>query len=745
MEEVNGVALESPELLLPRLNAALRELRGAVDLLEEPALGEQMAPMMRSLLLAEVLGQEWILAIGGSQGAGKTTLVRTMYGLAGADAAWLPANEGQGEKMPVLVLEEAGRERVEGAVRCLCPGDGGRYEIQEQTLEVDAFRRAVTDPEPRQLLPVLKVPQRYFHRPHQAWLLLPGYEKEDRENQDWQRLMRQALVGAAGCVIVTDETRMANQQQQEIVRDMLSNELRGARPLVVVTKTEAIRGNAGRVQELRRTAREVFALPADVDDRWIVCAGSDDADYVEEWLPELATNVGDLALSGGGVRAAQLSQLEVTLRRDLANVLSRLQIKAKLFLERRNVGDDGPREVVKSFLDAYDNECAVVREGYQGQINVGLDAIFRKALDELTGRLKSNHEGIVQHLKDYFRKASDSLGRIEDDITKAWAAGGSVLEAHAKAIGTITMEKLSAPREAFLASDAARQPEAKASALQRLGYEDGKAVVHWAHPTEDERHNLQVLLGTSGQAAPNKDLMASVALLPVLALEYARLASVLPESVGVNGDTLQPAVDLERPNLVGESLGRLRDGVGVGQNVLRGIAAMLALDVAVDGKVDVVDILTSVFTGKSAEAPVQGDASGGAGGAATPVVASAAITGFGAAVIGVVAVGYLVHSAMRQVRLHDSKAIQATRTMLRGIRDHHQVHFMAHYDDMMKRLRTRLHQALRTRFHLDELLMEQDRLAKSLADVRALRRDLLHQIERTGQSLPLFLPPPSLA
>jgi hypothetical protein len=73
------------------------------------------------------------------------------------------------------------------------------------------------------------------------------------------------------------------------------------------------------------------------------------------------------------------------------------------------------------------------------------------------------------------------------------------------------------------------------------------------------------------------------------------------------------------------------------------------------------------------------------------------------------------------------------------------VHFMAHYDDMMKRLRTRLHQALRTRFHLDELLMEQDRLAKSLADVRALRRDLLHQIERTGQSLPLFLPPPSLA
>ena len=72
--------------------------------------------------------------------------------------------------------------------------------------------------------------------------------------------MRQALIGAGGCIIVTDETRMANQQQLEIVKDVLQNELRNCKPYIVISKTEAHRHNEKRLTELRASAQSTFKL-----------------------------------------------------------------------------------------------------------------------------------------------------------------------------------------------------------------------------------------------------------------------------------------------------------------------------------------------------------------------------------------------------------------------------------------------------------------------------------------------------
>jgi hypothetical protein len=51
---------------------------------------------------------------------------------------------------------------------------------------------------------------------------------------------------------VTDETRLANQQQLEIVKDMLEKELKNCKPYIVISKTEAYRHNPQRQAELRK-------------------------------------------------------------------------------------------------------------------------------------------------------------------------------------------------------------------------------------------------------------------------------------------------------------------------------------------------------------------------------------------------------------------------------------------------------------------------------------------------------------
>jgi hypothetical protein len=76
--------------------------------------------------------------------------------------------------------------------------------------------------------------------------------------------------------------------------------------------------------------------------------------------------------------------------------------------------------------------------------------------------------------------------------------------------------------------------------------------------------------------------------------------------------------------------------------------------------------------------------------------------------------------------------------MLQSTRDHHLVHFGARYDELMATVRSHLKQGLRRRYGLDQRLMEQDRLAKALADVRVLQRDLLSQLSDSGQTLVLF-------
>ena len=118
-------------------------------------------------------------------------------------------------------------------------GEDEYFEMVDTQVDPSEFQRAVKGEMPEVMLPILTVPRRLFERDGQALMLLPGYELVHKKNQVWQDMMRQVLISAAGCVIVTDPTRLANQQQREIVKDLLTNELRTVAPIVVVSKTES--------------------------------------------------------------------------------------------------------------------------------------------------------------------------------------------------------------------------------------------------------------------------------------------------------------------------------------------------------------------------------------------------------------------------------------------------------------------------------------------------------------------------
>ncbi|WP_312252572.1 hypothetical protein [Stenotrophomonas sp.] len=719
--------METPELLLKGLNASLRDLHAAIPLIDDSNLGQAMVPIMRRLLLAEVLGNKAVLGIGGSQGAGKTTLLRSMYGAECNISDWLKPNEGRGECMPILVVEESGRTSAQGAVWKLKKNGDGFEAAAEDLDSPDLFTNATVSPDPDQLLPVLKVPRRYFEQPNQAWLLLPGYEQEDVKNREWQHLMRQGLVGAAGCIIVTDETRLATDEQARIVADMRANELRGSQVMVVISKTERKRASPEALHVLRQTARRVFEMPEALDDRWVICTGSDDPDYTAQWLPCFEATVKDLARSGGGDRLVRHARLAEVVRGDLAKLMARIDTKASLHFHAKRTSVGG--EVVQLCLDAFDDKVGELRSDYARNIGKMLDKHNKDAWNHLQTLMTNDHEGIKASFVEFFRKATASWKRVEDDVLASWDKPGPVMAAYAGALGQITQRELQGPKLQASTDELPKLPQ-EGSSAQRLGYVVDGSAQPWQRPTTTEMQNLALLFGTlTTTAAPDtsavrrmeRDFERSVKLLPVLALEYVRAASLAPAIVGVDPDN-QTQVELsDRPDLIRNGVQDLGKGVALGSTVLRSVAAILTLDFAADGSIDLPAALTTIVTG---------GASTGAGGAA-----AAGAVSIGSAVVATVAVGYLFHSAIRETKLHDQKARRVFQMLLQNVRDHYQAHFMESYDELMRQMRARLSDALRERYHLDQELMEKDRIAKALADVRSHSRDFLDELGRSGVTL----------
>lgn len=159
-------------------------------------------------------------------------------------------------------------------------------------------------------------------------------------------------------------------------------------------------------------------------------------------------------------------------------------------------------------------------------------------------------------------------------------------------------------------------------------------------------------------------------------------------------------------------------------NLIKGLAVMLAIDGAADGKIDTIPALftavSGLFTG--------GGAAGAAGGTVTAGAAGAAGAATVAAATGVIAIGLLSVAITRELQRQDASSRDLIRRIVYAIRDAHLVHYLSGFDAIMDKLRETLDERLRVRYRLDEKLMRHDRVAKPLADVRSLRSDMLEAI-----------------
>ena len=726
------MTMQSPEILLKSLNKALRRLRGACTVLDNEDVDDSLLDAMRRLLLAEILGNTWIVAMGGSQGAGKTTLMASMYDLRADGPQWLQGNEGRGEKMPVLILEEDGTSEPQGYVRRLTADDDSKnFKLEDVKVDVMEFQRAVCDPNANDLLPILRVPRRYFKRDTQAWLLLPGYEKQERANRSWQELMRQVMIAAGGCVVVTDETRMANKQQLEIVRDMLENELKDCKPYIVISKTEAYRHDKDRRNALISSAQITFQVDPQLADKHIILSGVDDPEYVSEWMPLLRGAIDDLNFTGQSGRHRQMGHLSDILGKDLSRVLNTIRSKARLYFMRGGSTDGDGAQLLEDILEKFDDAALALRDKHQSEMETVAHKAFIAAASAMDKTLKADHEGFGNWISNAFDTTSETKGKMQALVQNSWKlAAPTFYSEYSNALAGLTSIQLGRKHEDNSTNERQKKlsPE-KAGKLIQLGYVHPSGIpVQYSTLDPETVSDIRILLGNSSLPAEHahtdasKKLGFSVALLPALTLEYSRLAYAMPEACGLRND-YSPTVNQSNANVAVDSVESMKAGVDLGKTAIKSFAAIMAVDVLSDGDSDILGAL--IGQGMPDDGPTT----------SFPIGAPVTLHPAAVAVTAVVAAAYMASVAVTRLRTYEREASAQAHNMLASVRDHHIDHMRSHFDNAMKMARDRVKEKIRTRYRMDETMMSKDRLATAIADVASITNDLRYELDSSATGL----------
>lgn len=409
--------------LLDNLIHSLMNVMGSChSYLNEEECDNKLKPAIRRILLQKALGERALLAISGTQGAGKTTLIKNLYGLSDEDAKWFQANQGRGEKHPILITEHL-EGQIEGIIKVFTKDADGNRTLKDITLRekydtLEAaqaeFCRAAADRDNNagEVMLELRLPPRFNLGKDRGWVLLPGYEKSDGDSQSWQDTMSAVAANAYGAVIVTDEKRLAG-DQATLIRDTSMNHLGGMRPIVVVTRTEDKSEEA--CQELRERASKIFSI----ESNRVVCSGSkDDPAYMKKWqdtFKDTAKNfVGGEGRGSGNARSLTLAKL---INSDLRTALAGIKrdVSDQVLI---NEVDDPSEKWVEKLMETFDEAERKFRRRYERDIRNAIEDSAAGVQEAVLKNLADGHEGMVRNVVNFFRSDTKQLLELQDIVKK---------------------------------------------------------------------------------------------------------------------------------------------------------------------------------------------------------------------------------------------------------------------------------------------------------------------------------------
>lgn len=349
----------------------------------DPNTQNKLVNIFRQVRLSRLLDEIPFVAVGGMQGAGKTTFIKTLYQKVGI-SDWLKGNIGRGEQVPVFIREQTTAHEI-NAKRIVF----NRFTKKIEEIECDKseFIQSVQDwshcdKEGRKtLFTYLNLPKVYG-LPF-GWMLLPGYEAEQKDNENWQGLMRYALLHAAGMVFVTDETRMA-QAQKNVLEDIREVTTR-LTPVIAISRGDEFRKNQEKINQLINRAHELYQVSRDK----IIVIGTD----FENWETDFAKVFYTTLQSGNHIQEQKLSAILSAINYDLKDVISEFEV----LLEKRDYKESNENRKIDQLIDRFNEAAQQYKKDLADNLDEQIELVVGKAIKAAQEDYTDNETGLINN------------------------------------------------------------------------------------------------------------------------------------------------------------------------------------------------------------------------------------------------------------------------------------------------------------------------------------------------------------
>ncbi len=531
----------------------------------------KLIDIFRKIRLSCLLDEEEFVSIGGTQGAGKTTFLTTLYKECGIDD-WLKGNNGRGEQLPVLVKQDSKAVEIR-AERLVY--DAIKKEAVWVVCEKEEFAQAIQnykykDADGRNtLLARLIVPA--VHDLSFNWMLLPGYEAITKDNANWQGLMHYAIYHASGMIFVTDAARTA--QNQDGILKSIKEIAHKVTPIIVLSRCDAIRNNSEQINELIETASTTY----EVNKSQVIAAGTD----YENWKDDFDNLLQNSLRSGIRTQEDKYEAVLKTVKYDLRDVETEIQ--------NWIVDKDYNESAIERVIDKHLKEFRNAVEGYKEQLQISLNNHLADVKNQAKTSAEACYEdeevGIANNVKIATRKLT--FRGVEVDRKREERIKNAFIQADPQFAIVQSIAETSAKEMKISINSNAQNLLGYGEETDELFHENWSGV----------RTALKTLLhfeDGSNQVMTNhedmeKNFKNALRLLPVMTMEYVRLSQMMPVSTGdgtgiqTTGITQESTKQLLQvfANSFNDTSKTL---TGSAKVVVGGLAAVLGVD-SLDGKV----------------------------------------------------------------------------------------------------------------------------------------------------------------
>lgn len=234
---------------------------------------------IRKLAIAIEFQNRQIISVSGLQGAGKSTMMQTFFGL--PDGV-IKVSTGRGEQIPVLISEQKNCINYETYAICLEHLEDGYKRIEKKIGTDDFVRYSSGDvaDEDNVIYLELHLPYKRIEDSSIAFMLLPGFE----DKQDyWKELIEFSLRCSNAAIFAFDQARYSK-MQNKVVLDKVKNGFKDSL-VYAITRSDVSEDTAEAFREKCIGELEVQA------DRIINVGVFKETSRNEEWIRNLSTAV----------------------------------------------------------------------------------------------------------------------------------------------------------------------------------------------------------------------------------------------------------------------------------------------------------------------------------------------------------------------------------------------------------------------------------------------------------------------